>query len=489
MRVLTGWSFNGRFISNNISTCSALAGIRNKIGDKEVKINKLTKEQEEYLPVFRQKYLDIACDGKRIKRDNLEPAIENAYKFIGKEKPLVIILKSPQQAMMAIAFMKQFASSDMGGQLGDQLGDQIGDQLGDQLWGQLVGQLWGQLWGQLGDQLWDQLWDQLRDQLWDQLRDQLWDQLWDQLRDQLWDQLRDQLWGQLVGQLRDQLWGQLRDQLWGQLGDQLGDQIGGQLVGQLWGQLRDQLWDQLWDQLGDQLWDQLWDQLGDQLGGQLRGQLWDQRIYDGNYLWGTQDLYWIAWARFAEHIGVKLEEDTKTLLSIMEDISTQCEWWWPYKGICFVSEKPTHINWDESVLHGEEGPAVSYADGYSVYSWRGTNVPKEWIEDKESITPEIALTWENVEQRRCAAEIIGWHNVLAHPSLNTKTIDKDDDPQIGELLEVTLPDVGKERFLKVECGTGRTFALPVPPDSNTALEANAWTYGLEPQDYLPEIRT
>jgi len=94
------------------------------------------------------------------------------------------------------------------------------------------------------------------------------------------------------------------------------------------------------------------------------------------------------------------------------------------------------------------------------------------------LSPETALTWENIEQRRVAAEIIGWDRVLSQ--LSTKTIDKDGDPQIGELIEVTLPDSGQERFLRVTCGTGRQFALPVPPNMTSALEANAWTYGVEP---------
>lgn len=222
-------------------------------------IKQLTKEQEEYLPVFRQKYLDIASNGKRIKRDKLESAIKNIYAYIGEDKPLVIILQSPQQAMMAITFMKNFNSYDF----------------------------------------------------------------------------------------------------------------------------------------------------SSQLSGQLFGQLRSQRIYNNNYLCGTHDLYWVAWARFAAHIGVKLKEDTQGRLNLMEDISSQCEWWFPYKGVCFVSEKPIEVNWEGDVLHGENKPAVLYQDGYAVYSWRGTNVPKEWIENPETLTPDMAITWENVEQRRCIAEILG----------------------------------------------------------------------------------
>lgn len=93
---------------------------------------------------------------------------------------------------------------------------------------------------------------------------------------------------------------------------------------------------------------------------------------------------------------------------------------------------------------------------------------------------EIALTWENIEQRRAAAEIVGWHRVLEQ--LDARTIDEDVDPQVGRLVEVDLPDADRERFVVVQCGTGRTFALPVPPTMQTALgddistyECNGWT--------------
>ena len=74
--------------------------------------------------------------------------------------------------------------------------------------------------------------------------------------------------------------------------------------------------------------------------------------------------------------------------------------------------------------------------------------------------------------------------------LDSVVVDEDGDPEIGTLLEVDLPDIGKEKFLKVLCGTGRTFALPVPPEMKTALEAQSWTWSIDEKDFFkPEIRT
>jgi hypothetical protein len=68
-------------------------------------------------------------------------------------------------------------------------------------------------------------------------------------------------------------------------------------------------------------------------------------------------------------------------------------------------------------------------------------------------------------------------------------IDQHSSEEIGTLLEVNLPDSGKERFLRVRCGTGRVFCLPVPREMKTALQSNAWTYGLDPSEFTLEVRT
>jgi hypothetical protein len=153
-----------------------------------------------------------------------------------------------------------------------------------------------------------------------------------------------------------------------------------------------------------------------------------------------------------------------------------------------VAARPDVLRVDpQNRPHCETGPFCRWPDGRELYYWHGTRVPKEWIIDKASIDPRLALTWENVEQRRCLAEILGWTKVLEQ--LDARTIDRDVDPQIGTLLEVDLPGSGRERFLKVECGTRRVFALPVPPEMTTALEANAWTYALDAKDLKLEVRT
>lgn len=201
---------------------------------------------------------------------------------------------------------------------------------------------------------------------------------------------------------------------------------------------------------------------------------------------GSMDISWISFYKyFIEVVGLDLEKITGLL-----ELTQHTGWYNAYEDVVVFQHRPEYIKMDDTNrLHCENGPAIRYRDGYSVYSWHGTRIPSEWIENKKSLTPEIALTWSNIEQRRCAAEILGWDNVIQQ--LNSVVIDEDGDPEIGTLLEVDIPEIGREKFLRVKCGTGRMFCIPVPPDMKSAIEAQAWTWDLTVEDFGvgPEIRT
>jgi hypothetical protein len=202
------------------------------------------------------------------------------------------------------------------------------------------------------------------------------------------------------------------------------------------------------------------------------------------HAYGCHDAFWLCFYDFfLNELNLKCCEKLTGLI----EVAKTCGWWIPFGQAVVIEDRPTRITFDyRNLLHREDGPAIEYRDGFSVYAWHGHRVPKKWIE--EGIEPTEALQLVNVEDRRVACEIIGWDTILK--KLKTKIINKGRTPEIGELLEVTIPDVGKEKFLRVRCGTGRSFAIPVPKHMKSALEANAWTYGVN-RDTLKnlEVRT
>jgi hypothetical protein len=212
----------------------------------------------------------------------------------------------------------------------------------------------------------------------------------------------------------------------------------------------------------------------------LCAQRWGS-FWQGGAYWSG----WTAWISFFRHVA-KLPLDYSKwehceALAEFAPRFVHAKFW-------IISARPEVLKMDEQRRpHCEHGPSHRWADGRALYYWHGTQVPAEWIEHKDKVDPRLALTWENVEQRRCLAEILGWKRVIEQ--LKPKTIDTDGDPQIGTLLEVDLPGSGRERFLRVMCGTQREFCIPVPPEMRTAAEANAWTYNLTAAELKLEIRT
>jgi hypothetical protein len=203
-------------------------------------------------------------------------------------------------------------------------------------------------------------------------------------------------------------------------------------------------------------------------------------------MFGQHEAHWLGFYEFFKNeVGIKGIEKIDPLIEVAEN----CGWIYCGAEVAIVMDRPLYVKMDDTNrLHCENGPAIKYNDGFTVYSWHGVRVPGEWIENKASLTPEMALQEENMERRRAACEILGWANILDR--LDSKVIDEDEDPMIGTLLEVNIPDVGREKFLKVQCGTGRIFAIPVPPDTQTALAGNAWTFNIEPDVLrMLEVRT
>ena len=187
---------------------------------------------------------------------------------------------------------------------------------------------------------------------------------------------------------------------------------------------------------------------------------------------------WAAWCEAMVAIGVSLPATAATLRAVCET----CGWWWSFERAVVLSDRPRVIRFDdEGRLHCESGPSVDYADGTQVFTWHGQPIPGGWVTGKPPSATE-AIHWANMDQRAAACEIIGWDKIL--DQLDAKVIDDSGDPKWGRLVEVDLPDSGRERFLDAMCGTGRRFALPVPPETCSVDEAQSALHGGLPASLL-----
>ena len=174
-------------------------------------------------------------------------------------------------------------------------------------------------------------------------------------------------------------------------------------------------------------------------------------------------------------------------------------WWWPFRDFVMVSERPVELHleqvgpmgWGSHRLHREDGPAISWSDGYALYYWHGTRVPASLIEGHWTV--QDILAEQNAEVRRCAVERMGWPEFITAAELKLVGRPKPDPGNPGcELALYDLPaQIWGHRVRVLLCTNGTTerdgtrhrFGLTVPARIADPVQAAAWTYGLEAEQY------
>ncbi|MFE3446732.1 DUF6745 domain-containing protein [Nocardia sp. NPDC059180] len=171
-------------------------------------------------------------------------------------------------------------------------------------------------------------------------------------------------------------------------------------------------------------------------------------------------------------------------------VAATCGPWWPDENLCVVSERPERLATEEAGdlgrprLHCADGPAVRYADGWELYFWHGTQVPRWVITDP---TAEAIDRETNIEIRRCAIERLGWPAYVEEAGMQLLACAPDPGNHGFELMLYDLPD--NQRVLvavngSVERdGTRRRYGLTVPGYLADPVDAAAWTYGLTGGQY------
>ncbi|MFD9872107.1 DUF6745 domain-containing protein [Streptomyces niveus] len=178
-------------------------------------------------------------------------------------------------------------------------------------------------------------------------------------------------------------------------------------------------------------------------------------------------------------------------LAGLAEVAAHAGWWWPYEKVTVVCERPVELHRDEAGrLDRGDGPALAYPDGFALYAWRGMPVPADFLAELTTLDPARIRTEENAELRRVMLEYYGYDRYLAESG--AEPIGKD---ETGILWRIALDD--DEDVVMVEVvnstpepdGTSRTYWLRVPPNTRTAREGVAWTFGLDAQTYEPLRQT
>lgn len=135
-------------------------------------------------------------------------------------------------------------------------------------------------------------------------------------------------------------------------------------------------------------------------------------------------------------------------------------------------------------------PAIKYSDGREIYYWHGVEVPEFVVKEPGKITLEHIKLITNTEVRRVLIDKYGASKYLK--DCGAKKVHYD---TFGELYRLKVK--GDEDMVMVKVknstpepdGSIKDYWLRVPPQTKTAQEGVAWTFGMQEKQYKPQQET
>lgn len=167
-------------------------------------------------------------------------------------------------------------------------------------------------------------------------------------------------------------------------------------------------------------------------------------------------------------------------------------WIVPFHNVCWIVPRPLAVHVDRHMrLHSPAGPALSFADGWRLFAWKGVIVPEGVIEDRASIDGHAIARQADPVLRRCMLEIMTPERFISEGEATCVASD-----DCGRLWRRRWPNGDVWAAVEVLNGTPepdgsiKHYYLQVPPGVRTAREAVAWTYGLTELRYMAlKVRT
>lgn len=163
-------------------------------------------------------------------------------------------------------------------------------------------------------------------------------------------------------------------------------------------------------------------------------------------------------------------------------------------GIAFLLERPLDCCLNGSLrLHAHDRPALSYSDGFEQYMWNGVAVSRQIVCEPESITVAQIESESNIELRRVMLERFGEARYLKLSGM--RPVQED---EFGVLFRKEFENDEPLVMVKVRNATAepdgsvRDYFLRVPPDTTTAHQGVAWTFGFihdHEHEYAPSVET
>jgi len=162
--------------------------------------------------------------------------------------------------------------------------------------------------------------------------------------------------------------------------------------------------------------------------------------------------------------------------------------WLPLDGLALACERPTALHTEphsripgSGRLHGEDGPAIQFSDGWSIYALHGETVAPHVIREPESVPAREALADPRSAACKFLVERRGLGAMLGEAGAEVTATDVSSAGKSVRLWRILDPESreGGYQLLEVGCSPADEGRLwRVPAIFRTCEAAEAWATGL-----------
>ena len=431
------------------------------------KLDKLTPEQEELIPVYRQKWRYIALSCEPISPDRATEAINEAYATMGKPEPEILFFPSPS----ALAEMMGQESPQV---LARRLGTPWPISLQASLCDRIEAGLEKTLWQQLQEHFFDEpllLWRLGFQNSATFQYASMWGEMWEE-----WGKERELIaWELYQAELREQL----RELPGGDLLLEMGDFFWKEIGEPLSKELEENLWKPLTNLEPIRLWEEEWKP------GIIRTlNLTDLAVKAG----------WNAIRDLSTNpeiidfcINVLNCPSDRQAWNSFQALVRECGSFLLFEKSCIICDRPTKLLFDdEERFHAEGQSAIEFSDGYHLYFFHGTSLPELYGRvHPHQWQSRWLLSEPNAEIRRLLIQEIGYARLCQE--LQAVSLDTWREYELLRIEEEDL-DVEPIFLLKMTCpSTGSIHVVRVPPEMTSAREAIRWAnWDIDPEEFSVE---
>ena len=191
-----------------------------------------------------------------------------------------------------------------------------------------------------------------------------------------------------------------------------------------------------------------------------------------NFCWGNHEYHWVQFYKFCDEVNIPYDKSKAAQLPFWEKVDSSAGWWSPYDGVVVMCDRPSAFNIDTNRdLHCENGPAVQYRDGWTIWAIEGHVFDEKVVMRPHEQTLAEINGEENADMKAIRIKRYNWDRYIKDSGMRCIDQRHNDIEGMKEALFRVSDD---ECRLVVSCPTGRVFAIAVPGEMNKCADAQKW---------------